>query len=84
MEARELMQENHDMRLEIEKLQLACEKLEDQVSHLRTECTTITEAKDMLRVQLSEERSKQQAVQSELQATQLEVQRLLTKNTSLE
>jgi hypothetical protein len=83
-EARELMQENHDMRLEIERLQLACEKLKDQVSHLRGECRTIAEANDMLKLQLSEERSKHQAVQSELQAAQLEIQRLLSKNSSLE
>lgn len=83
-EARELMQENHDMRLEIERLRLACEKLEDQVSHLRGECRTISDANDALRAQLSEERSKHQSAQSELQATQLEIQRLLSKNSSLE
>lgn len=83
-EARELIQDNHNKALEIERLQHVCEKMEDQITHLRGECRTLSEAKDMLKLQLKEERGRYSAAQAELQAAQLEIQRLMSKNSSLE
>lgn len=83
-EARELMQDSYNKASEIGRLQHQCEKMEDQITHLRGECRTLSEAKDMLKLQLKEERARYSATQSDLQAAQLEIQRLATKNSSLE